>query len=399
MNNLFLKDVREFLLNKTTIYEIVNTPIGVFKDATVDTVILTFSKKIKAEFPIKIFEAKGQEIIYLHSKDTDSFTNNENFDFDILVSQEAKEIVSKLEFRKEYLIDITFASSGIKEYEKGKGNPPQTAEDVKEKPFNSMVKLDESYKKHISGSDVTRYVLNWKGNYLKFGEWIAAPRKPIFFEGKRLIIREIPGKKSLIVSYTTEDYTVKNTAHIFKIKDLDYSIYGLLGILNSKLMGFYFKNKFSEDDDVFPKAKLGQCKKLPISINLRNNIIFDNPIKNMICSLDEINMLAKNFSDLLKSKFRLEKISKKIENWHELDFGIFLKELEKAIKKTSKENNTELEKMSLTQEAEWMQYFNERKQKAQVLQSQIVSTEKEIDQMVYELYGLTEEEIEIVENS
>jgi hypothetical protein len=164
-------------------------------------------------------------------------------------------------------------------------------------------------------------------------------------------------------------------------------------------MGFYFKNKFSEDDDVFPKAKLGQCKKLPISINLRNNIIFDNPIKNMICSLDEINMLAKNFSDLLKSKFRLEKISKKIENWHELDFGIFLKELEKAIKKTSKENNTELEKMSLTQEAEWMQYFNERKQKAQVLQSQIVSTEKEIDQMVYELYGLTEEEIEIVENS
>ena len=34
-------------------------------------------------------------------------------------------------------------------------------------------------------------------------------------------------------------------------------------------MGFYFKNKFSEDDNVFPKAKLGQCKKLPISVRIR----------------------------------------------------------------------------------------------------------------------------------
>ena len=43
--------------------------------------------------------------------------------------------------------------------------------------------------------------------------------------------------------------------------------------------------------------------------------------------------------------------------------------------------------------------FEENKKKAQDLQSQINQTEHEIDQMVYELYGLTEEEIAIVENS
>ena len=195
MNNLFLKPIREFLLDKTTIYEIVNTPIGVFKDATVDTVILTFGKKSKTLVPIKISEAKGLDIIYLHSKDAVSFKDNENIDFDILVSQEAKQILSKLEIKKVNLIDISIASSGIKEYEKGKGNPPQTSEDVRNKPFNSYCKIDDSYQKHISGSDVKRYILNWQGNYLKYGEWIAAPRNPIFFEGERLIIREIPGKK------------------------------------------------------------------------------------------------------------------------------------------------------------------------------------------------------------
>lgn len=50
-------------------------------------------------------------------------------------------------------------------------------------------------------------------------------------------------------------------------------------------------------------------------------------------------------------------------------------------------------------EFEWLDLFEENKQKAQELQSQINQTDKEIDAMVYELYGLTQEEIEIIENS
>ncbi len=48
-------------------------------------------------------------------------------------------------------------------------------------------------------------------------------------------------------------------------------------------------------------------------------------------------------------------------------------------------------------EAEWMQYFNEQKQKAQEFKSEIDRVDAEIDRMVYELYGLSEEEIRIVE--
>ena len=46
-----------------------------------------------------------------------------------------------------------------------------------------------------------------------------------------------------------------------------------------------------------------------------------------------------------------------------------------------------------------MELFEENKKKAKELQTQIAQTEKQIDQMVYELYGLSEEEIQIVENS
>jgi len=56
-------------------------------------------------------------------------------------------------------------------------------------------------------------------------------------------------------------------------------------------------------------------------------------------------------------------------------------------------------KLSLSQEAEWEDYFSAEQQKAVALKTKIDQTDKEIDQMVYELYGLTEEEIKIVEAS
>jgi hypothetical protein len=46
-----------------------------------------------------------------------------------------------------------------------------------------------------------------------------------------------------------------------------------------------------------------------------------------------------------------------------------------------------------------MELFEENKKKALELQTQIDATEKEIDEMVYALYGLSESEIRIVEGS
>ena len=56
-------------------------------------------------------------------------------------------------------------------------------------------------------------------------------------------------------------------------------------------------------------------------------------------------------------------------------------------------------KISLTEQVEWEEFFNNYKMELNNLQSEIDKTDKEIDQMVYELYGLNEEEISIIEQS
>ena len=88
------------------------------------------------------------------------------------------------------------------------------------------------------------------------------------------------------------------------------------------------------------------------------------------------------------SKFSIEKLSKKLQNWHELEFGEFIKELNKAIKKTNKERvkneQTPIATLTKLDEMDWMDVLETKKAEAQALQQQINQTDKEIDAMVYE---------------
>jgi hypothetical protein len=76
------------------------------------------------------------------------------------------------------------------------------------------------------------------------------------------------------------------------------------------------------------------------------------------------------------------------ENWFQITFNEFLKELEKS-----------KVKLTLSQKAEWEDYFLQESKKALAIKHQIDTTDKNIDQMVYGLYGLSEEEIKIVEGN
>jgi hypothetical protein len=83
--------------------------------------------------------------------------------------------------------------------------------------------------------------------------------------------------------------------------------------------------------------------------------------------------IKSNLLILLEQHFSFLKFSTKLQNWPELEFKDFLKELQKA-----------KVKLTLAEEAEWLQYFNEQKQKAQTLKTEIDLIDREIDRMVYE---------------
>jgi type I restriction-modification system DNA methylase subunit len=389
LNNLLLSDVRKFVLNNFQLIEIVNTPIGVFPDATVDTVIFNIGKNDKRDQLIKISEAKSGEIIFNQFVNQILFLNNKNNVIDIFNTAVSRLILEKIESNTLRLDELMEMSSGIKEYEVGKGMPKQTNQDKVDKVYNASHKKDETYLPHLTGSEISNYFVKWNNSYLSYGPWLGAPRKMKYFKGERLIIREIPGKYRLNVAFTNELYTIKNSAHVCLLSNENYNIKYLLSILNSRLIGYYFVNKNSEFDSVFPKAKIGQCKELPIrKLNIVNQQPYIEKADSMLSLNKELQELTQKFQRTLERKFALTELPKKLQDWYLLSYAEFIKELEK--KKV---------KLSLSEEAEWETYFTSEAKIALELKSQITQTDNEIDQLVYALYELTEEEIKIVEES
>jgi len=92
------------------------------------------------------------------------------------------------------------------------------------------------------------------------------------------------------------------------------------------------------------------------------------------------------FLNRMQDNFEIEKMSKKLNAFYDFDFKTFVAELKK--KKIN---------LSLVQQDEWEEYFTTYKTQINQLQAEIQQTDNEIDQMVYKLYDLTKEEIDIVE--
>jgi hypothetical protein len=88
----------------------------------------------------------------------------------------------------------------------------------------------------------------------------------------------------------------------------------------------------------------------------------------------------------LQDNLGIAKVTAALERFEELDFKAFVAELKKQ--KVA---------LSLVQQDEWEDYFTQYKAACNALTAQIAVTDKEINQMVYQLYGLTEDEIKVLE--
>ena len=176
--------------------------------------------------------------------------------------------------------------------------------------------------------------------------------------------------------------------YVLSIKDgVNLSQEQLLPILNSKLLWFYIKNTSSVYSGGYYLFNTTFLNPFPLpEIEKISAMNFSDISSNATSLAKALEDIIQKFEKSIKRKFDLNDLPKKLENWYLLSYSDFIKELAK--KKIM---------LSLSDEAEWEEYFNTESKKALELKSQINETDKEIDQLVYKLYDLTEEEIAIVE--
>lgn len=104
-----------------------------------------------------------------------------------------------------------------------------------------------------------------------------------------------------------------------------------------------------------------------------------------MCQVRQLQEKRSRFLRRLTVNFDSLKITTTLQTFEQLDFAAFTKELKK-----------QKIKLTLIQQDEWEDYFNQYREACQTLSQQITQTNNEIDQRVFDIYGLTAEEREIV---
>lgn len=386
--------LRKFLLETNKLNQIINLAGYSFETASVETVILLAEKqKIEKENSVEILLNNGNEFYLSHSKKQTEFSKNQGYEFKVFLDDDSDELNLKINKNSEILDNLVEIKAGLQAYEKDKGEPKQSSQDVINRPYDYNYKFDENTHKYLDGKDVGRYYTNWSGLYLRYGKHLAAPRTFNLFNGKKIIVREITGvyPKCIIATYNEEIYLYnRSNIAIVEKEGSNISLKYIIAVLNSKLLSYYFvKNTAKSVRKLFPKIILNDLRKFPIK---KIKPEFQNPFiekADSILALNkELQEQSQKFQRTIQRKFNLEDLPKKLQDWYLLSYAEFINELAK--KKV---------KLSLSEEAEWEDYFETESKKAQDLKAQIDKTDVAIDQMVYELYGLSEEEIGIVENN
>jgi len=387
LSTLFGKKYRGEIFNNVDVYQIIDLSNDVtFTDASVRTCIFSFRNAtidyVTELLIINNFEFKT---VGNYSK-KDLLSEIENISSLFFQNKEEKVIIEKLQKNK-YLKEFHEVSQGLIPYDKYRGHDEFT---IKNRIWHSDTKKDETYKKELKGGDVNRYNISWNGNlWISYGEWLAAPRNPLFFTKERILVREIISK-NLFCGYTNEEfYNTPSCINIIDTKEIiDLKV--TLSILNSKLIGWYC-NKVSPkaNKGLFPKILVNDIRNIPlVEITIANQQPFIEKADLMLSLNKDLQEQSQKFQRNLQREFQLATLPKKLQDWYLLSYGDFIKELEK-----------QKVKLSLSQKAEWEEYFTTEATKVKTIKTQIETTDKAIDLMVYELYGLSAEEIEIVEES
>ena len=190
--------------------------------------------------------------------------------------------------------------------------------------------------------------------------------------------------KYLPFCYDETGAICNDKAFIITTKDDSFSLKYLLAILNSKLVKFWIRcvcPELGEDRREVRKVYFENLH-IPNGSNQDLAALADT----MISFNTQLQEKRNRFLRRLSENFEGIKITTSLQSFDQLDYKGFVAELKK-----------QKIKLTLVQQDEWEDYFNQYRQPCQELTARISATDNEIDNRVFNLYGLTYDEVLIVD--
>lgn len=325
MRNKHARELRSLILEKSEVQILRLFSYAVFRGASVDTsiIILKRCNQPRKEAMVSIVASNAPaEIQQTGSVLQAAWFAHSEKQFSLPGQQGSAELESKIKAKSVLLGDFATAYFGIQTLDRTKFVRP---------------KLLRGFKPVIDGGHIERYRLHSGAEYVDFRPTaIKSGGKKQVYEQPRVGVRQI-GKVPVATYLPGGLYTLNTVYNIFFTKPTEYSLLFILGIVSSKVLGWYWLRAFFDQKETFPKIKKDALLSIPVP--------------------------RIDYSDAA-DKDRHDKLVSLVEKMLEAR-----KQLSAALTDGDKDFYTH----------------------------KCATLDRQIDALVYELYGLTEEEITIVE--
>ncbi len=248
--------IRYELLRRNNLLSIVDLGTGIFSKVTASTILLQIGNKIKIKnFKSKIITDvkslinKQFQIKYI---DQNVFLLNTSYTYNIMLKYVELQLSNKIKKDKkefgEFCIDIIEGIVAHKHL-------------IKERSGNNTFEL-------LEGKDIKRFTINTASNFIVWNKSKIHRTRPDYLwkEEKKIVMQRISGGSMPLVAAldTKKRKTFASTNNIVLKKEYNDYYKFFTGLLNSKLMNWFYANNFSNNSKLTVNISKTFLETLPI---------------------------------------------------------------------------------------------------------------------------------------
>lgn len=305
LTNIRQDKTRKFITNNLSVVEIVHFRYKIFPKCTVDTQIVILKKPLIKNWQVLVRIVDSINEFTTDSNIVEICQNQEKWQklqgqpINIFLSAAGIVLKEKCLYNSVPLSSFCKINVGIKPYQNNKGIPPQTEEIVKNRKYDSDKCIDESYRPYLIGSDIGRYkILPLESRFIKYGKCLAEPRPSANFDAPLKIFVRQTGD-SLVAALDSEKYLCLNNMHVVVPSQDLVRLEFILGILNSRLMNWYYHSLNPEQGEALAEVKKTILASLPL-INLNPDISrYRNLYDSIINSVQRLLLLNRGIKQVM----------------------------------------------------------------------------------------------------
>jgi hypothetical protein len=232
------QELRNFLLNNTAVTKIVDFEGNVFEQCNVKTCLVFLSKARNSSQKVEVATTQVTtqlDALPLRLIPQSLFGEQYKQIFDLSLDRMHEIVKAKMRSVGTPIGEVFEISFGLK-----------TGDDSK---FLSYTRKSGKYKPLLRGEDVHKYSHAFKGEYVWYAPQLmtahrrtARPGNSERFEQPKVLVRDTGG--GLHATFENEDYYAKDVLIVESVQKDTGILKYLAGILNSRLMRFYYETSF-----------------------------------------------------------------------------------------------------------------------------------------------------------